>query len=54
MSDEGQALKYSIHLPCLDKGCNGSIIFIGLKNGIKYFKCCICQKEFSNRRKEER
>lgn len=41
---------YECHLPCPAKGCNGNIIFTGLKDGIKMFKCCICEKEFPNRR----
>jgi hypothetical protein len=43
-----------IHLPCPIDGCNGSIVFIGLKGYEKWFKCCICQKEFPNRRKLKR
>ena len=43
-----------IHLPCPSESCNGSIIFIGLRGGEKWFKCCICQKEFPNRRKMKR
>ena len=39
-----------IHIPCPSDGCNGNIIFTGFVGSVKWFKCCICGREFENRR----
>ena len=34
------------HLPCPD--CNGNLLFDGIRNGEKIYRCCVCLKEFKN------
>lgn len=51
MSKEGEGmLKDDVHMPCPKDGCNGNIIFTGYVGSIKWFKCCICGREFECRR----
>ena len=33
------------HIPC--PNCNGTLCFVGVKDGENYFKCCLCMKEFT-------
>ena len=39
-----------VHKACNETGCSGNVIFVGLKDGEKIFKCCLCEKEFECRR----
>ena len=43
-------MEYEAHLPCPNESCNGNIIFVGIRDYVTYFKCCICGTEFPNRR----